>query len=168
MLFDKSFIDASTEFNNTFRKAENSIRFYDIDNDNKDELILFFFHILTSLKEMLLIKLLIIKKILIQIPFLSATLIIMVYLKSHSHILIKISFSEFAIYGNQGTPYNLSGFSLGNNSIQIKWMGNGTLFYIYRGSDKNNLSLIDSTIQKNYLDLNIELNKNYYYGVKTF
>ncbi len=41
---DQAFIDPSSEFNNTtFPQADNSIRFADIDNDGKDELILFIF-----------------------------------------------------------------------------------------------------------------------------
>lgn len=42
-LLDQALIDASTEFNNTFRRSENSIRLKDLDNDGSDELILFVF-----------------------------------------------------------------------------------------------------------------------------
>lgn len=168
MLFDKSFIDASTEFNNTFRKAENSIRFYDIDNDNKDELILFLFPYSYIFKRDVTDKIINYKE------NINSNSIFIGDLNNNGLPEIafpysdKISFSEFTISGNEGTPYDLSGFSLANNSIQLNWIGDGTLFYIYKGFDKNNLSLIDSTIHKNYLDLNIELNKNYYYGVKSF
>ncbi len=168
MLFDKSFIDASTEFNNTFRKAENSIRFYDIDNDNKDELILFLFPYSYIFKKDVTDKIISYKE------NINSNSIFIGDLNNNGVPEIafpysnNISFSEFTISGNEGTPYNLSGFSLGNNCIELNWIGDGTLFYIYKGLDKNNLSLIDSTIQKNYLDLNIELNKNYYYAVKSF
>jgi hypothetical protein len=42
-IYDRAFKDASTEFNSTFQKSDISIRFTDIDNDGKDELILFIF-----------------------------------------------------------------------------------------------------------------------------
>ena len=45
LIYQQSFVDASTEFagGGTFRDIENSIRFADIDNDGVDELILFVF-----------------------------------------------------------------------------------------------------------------------------
>ncbi len=42
-LFDFPFIDAAVEFNNSFRKSENSLRFVDVDNDGGKELVLFVF-----------------------------------------------------------------------------------------------------------------------------
>ncbi len=43
ILYDQVFVDASTEFRSSFQQSENSIRLADIDEDGKDELLVFMF-----------------------------------------------------------------------------------------------------------------------------
>ncbi|HVO76195.1 MAG TPA: hypothetical protein VMT35_19375, partial [Ignavibacteriaceae bacterium] len=46
------------------------------------------------------------------------------------------------------------------------WSGEGSMFYIYKGENQENLVLIDSSLGKEYFDRNIVLNHYYYYGIK--
>ncbi|HVO75300.1 MAG TPA: S8 family serine peptidase, partial [Ignavibacteriaceae bacterium] len=43
IIHEQTFIDASKEFNSSFQRADNAIKFADIDNDGSEELILFMF-----------------------------------------------------------------------------------------------------------------------------
>lgn len=169
IIFDNAFIDAATEFNNNFRKAENSIRFSDLDSDGKDELILFLFpysyifksdqskNQIISFKENINSNSIFVgdlnKNGLPEIAF------------PYSD---KITFSEFAISKFASTPYNLSGYSSSSYNIQLNWLGAGEKYFVYRGLNKNELQLLDSTNNNFYQDVVTETNKFYYYAVKAF
>jgi subtilisin family serine protease len=169
IIFDYAFIDAATEFNNNFRKAENGIRLSDVDNDGKDELILFVFPYSYIFKRSLYEDQIISFK-----ENINSNSIFVGDLNKNGIPEIafpysdKILFSEFATSNYPSIPYNLEGFSLSSRVVQLNWFGTGEKYFVYRGLNPNDLQLIDSTITNIYENTTVELNKNYYYAVKTF
>ncbi|MFZ2325119.1 MAG: S8 family serine peptidase [Ignavibacteriaceae bacterium] len=169
IIFDHAFIDAATEFNNNFSKAENGIRLTDINNDGKDELILFVFPYsyifqrnqsgdqIINFKENINSNSIFVGDInkngVPEIAF------------PYSD---KIIFSEFSISNSPRIPYNLEGYSLNSSTVELNWFGTGEKYYIYKGLNKNNLQLIDSTADNTYQDGELETNTNYYYAVRAF
>jgi len=169
ILFDKAFIDASNEFNGAFRRTDNSIRFADINNDSKDELILFEFpyayifrldgsnNTLISYKEN-------INSNAVFIGDLNQNGVLEVAFPYSN----KIEFLEFSTSNYTSTPYNLSGYSIGSSTVQLNWISNSPKFYIYKGLNKNNLILFDSTSISTFYDFDIILDSTYYYAIKAF
>lgn len=169
ILFDKAFVDASTEFNGAFRKTDNSIRFADINNDNKDELILFEFpyayifrldgtnNTLISYKEN-------INSNAVFIGDLNQNGVLEVAFPYSN----KIEFLEFATSVYTSVPNNLTGYSLNPSSVKLEWNSSASKYYVYKGSTLNNIDLIDSTNIPSYFDSNIILDSTYYYGVKAY
>jgi hypothetical protein len=169
ILFDNAFIDASSEFNGAFRKTDNSIRFADINNDSKDELILFEFpyayifrsdetnNTLISYKENINSNAVFTgdlnKNGVLEVAF------------PYSN---KIEFLEFATSNYTSTPYNLSGYSISSSTVQLSWISNSPKFYIYKGLDRNNLELVDSTSVSTFYDTDIILDSTYYYAIRAF
>ncbi len=169
IFYDETFIDPSSEFTTAFQKADNSIKFADIDNDNKDELVLFAFPYsyifkyesgktsIISYKEN-------INSNSVFIGDLNNNGVPEVAFPSSKGI----NFYEFAVSQKASVPYNLSGYSIDSSKIALSWSGEGNRFIIYRGIDKNNLSIIDSTVGKNYVDETVKNKTYYYYAVKSF
>ena len=159
---DIAFIDASTEFNSTFQQADNSIRFADIDNDGKDELILFMFPYSYIYKYDQNTN-----KIISYKENINSNSI---FVGDLNHNNVKevgfptsngIKFYEFASSNKVTTPFNLAGFSIDSVRISLSWNGKGNLFYIYRGTDKTHLIKIDSVSSLNYVST--VPGKGYYY-----
>lgn len=169
ILFDNAFIDASDEFTNTFRKAENSIKLFDIDNDNKDELILFVFPYAYIFKYDDNVS-----KIISYKENINSNSIFIGDLNKNgiSEIAFpysnKIEFVEFESLNSLTVPYNVSGYSISANTIQLKWYGNADKYYIYRGIEKNNLALLDSTANNVFIDSTVNSNQNYFYAVSSY
>ena len=169
ILFDHAFIDASTEFSGAFRKTSNSIRFADINNDNKDELILFEFpysyifrsdgsnNTIISYKEN-------INSNSVFIADLNQNGVLEVSFPYSN----KTEFSEFAISNYASTPYNILGFSISPTTVQLSWISDSHRFYVYRGLDRNNIELIDSTLAPTYYDTDVILDLTYYYAIKAY
>ncbi|MDY0083919.1 MAG: S8 family serine peptidase, partial [Ignavibacteriaceae bacterium] len=169
-LLDQALLDASTEFNNTFRRSENSIRLKDLDNDGSDELILFVFPY----------------SYIFKYEFNSAKVISYRENINSNSIFIGdlndngvpevafptetgIQFFEFAFSNQAAKPSGLNGFSISGSVIRLKWSGLAERFYVYRGLTPDNLTLVDSLIfEPGYIDNSVELNKNYYYGVRSY
>ncbi len=169
IVFDHAFIDAATEFNNSFNRAENSIGLIDIDNDNKDELMLFVFPYSYIFKQGLAVD-----KIISFKENINSNSIFVGDLNKNGVPEIafpysdKITFSEFAISKFANTPYNLEGYSISSDTIKLNWSGDGSKYYIYRSLSPVDLVLIDSTNTPYYFDVNIGNNINYYYAVQSF
>jgi len=152
---DQVFIDPSSEFNNTtFPQADNSIRFADIDNDGKDELILFMFPYSYIFKYDQNIN-----KIISYKENINSNSI---FIGDLNHNNVKevgfptsngIKFYEFASSNKATTPYNLSGYSTDSIAIKLTWTGIGTFYYIYRGTDATHLSKIDSVSSSYYTSI---------------
>ncbi len=168
-LLDQGLIDASTEFNNTFRSSENSLRFNDIDNDGSDELILFVFPYAYIIKYDLIEN-----KIVAYKENINSNSIFIGDLNNNGINEIafpnnnEIEFYEFAISSRANPPHNISGFSITNSRIQLNWNGNVSQYYIYKGIAIDNLIKVDSTYSPEYEDLNVEPNKSYYYAIQAY
>jgi hypothetical protein len=169
-LMDQALIDASTEFNNTFQKSENSVKFGDLDNDGVDELTLFVFpyayifqrdfneNKIISYKENINSNSVFIGDLnnngLNEVAFPNSN---------------NIEFYEFALSNQTSVPYNAEGYSLDSVTIQLKWSGLAERFYVYKGVDVDNLELIDSLVfEPSYIDNDVQTNKIYYYSIKAF
>ncbi len=169
VIYDQAFIDAASEFTSTFQKADNSIRFSDIDNDGTDELILFTYpysyifkydkgsNNIISFKEN-------INSSSIFVGDLNQNGVKDIAFPTKN----EISFSEFTLANKASIPIDLSGYSLDSSNIKLSWEGKGNKFYIYRGVNKDNMNLVDSTIQNEFIDNNVSNKKYYYYAVKTY
>jgi subtilisin family serine protease len=171
MILDQGLIDASTEFNNTFRQSENSIRLTDIDGDAKDELILFVFPYAYIIKNDFLNY----NKIISYRENINSNSIFVGDLNNNGikeiafPNLNEIEFIEFGSTFQTSRPYNLNGYSNSSSEIYLKWSGFGERFFIYKGTDENNLQLIDSLVyEPSYIDPFINLNTSYYYAVKAY
>ncbi|MBK7629996.1 MAG: S8 family serine peptidase [Ignavibacteriales bacterium] len=169
ILYDQAFFDASTEFSGAFRKTANSLRFADINNDNKDELLLYVFPYAYIFKNDLSEN-----KIIAYKENINSNSVFVGDLNQNGVLEVgfpysnKIEFSEFATSNYLSTPNNFSGFSINSSTIQLNWNSNAPKFYIYKGLSISSLELIDSTSIPNYFDSNINLDSTYYYAVKAF
>ncbi len=168
VIFDNTFIDPSTEFNSSFQKSENSIRFADIDNDGADELILFTFpysyifkydagkNDIISYKENINSN--------------------SVFVGDINHDGVKdvafptkqgIKFYEFTGTNRASTPYDLAGYSVDSTKIILNWYSDSNKFIIYRGLKKDSLIKYDSTLNTQFIDQNVDNKTYYYYAVQS-
>ncbi len=169
ILYDQAFIDASIEFNSSFRSAESSIRFVDLDLDGRQELIVFVFpyayifnsfasqNRIISFKEN-------INSAQIFVGDLNRNGIKEIAFPSNDGI----KFYEFALSAQASIPSDVVGYSLDSAHIYLTWAGIGSKFYVYRGLSIQGLVLIDSTILKEYTDSSVLNNVNYYYAIKAY
>jgi hypothetical protein len=171
ILYDQVFIDASTEFNSSFQSSENGIRFTDIDDDGKDELIVFMFPYSYIFKHQFVGS----NKIISFKENINSNSIFIGDLNNNNVPEIAfptdlgINFYEFTISKKASTPYNVNGYSIDSTSIFLTWQGSVDQYYIYRGLATDNLILIDSVIaQTQYADFNLNKNTNYYYSIQAF
>ena len=169
-LMDQALIDASTEFNNTFRKSENSIRLIDLDNDGDDELVLFVFpYAYIFQKDFDGNKIIAYKENINSNSIFTGDLnnngINEVAFPNEN----EIEFFEFSFSNQTSTPHSIEGYSLDPFTVQLNWSATSERYYIYKGLDASNLELIDSLVfEPYYMDNNVELNKSYYYAIKAF
>ncbi len=169
-LMDQALIDASTEFNNAFRKSENSIRLSDLDNDGDDELILFVFpYAYIFQRDFNDNKIIAYKENInsnsIFIGDLNKNGINEVAFPNNN----EIEFFEFAFSDQTSVPNNVQGFSLDSTTVQLKWNGLAERYYIYKGLDAANLELIDSLVfEPSYNDFNVSANITYFYAIKAY
>ena len=171
IVYDQVFVDASTEFSSSFQRSENGIRFADLDDDGKDELIVFMFPYSYMFKQQFLGS----NKIISFKENINSNSIFIGDLNNNNVSEIAfptdlgINFYEFTISKKASTPYNVNGFSIDSSSIFLSWQGNVDQYYIYRGLSADNLTLIDSVISAvQYADFNLNKNINYYYSIQAF
>lgn len=169
IIYDFPFIDAAVEFNNSFRRAENSLRFVDIDNDGGKELVLFTFPYAYIFKY-----------------FPSGTKLISYFENINSNsILVSdfngnyipeiafpnsngIDFYEFASGFKTPTPFALDGFSVDSTTVKLNWISDGEKFIIYKGTSSENLAPIDSVFTNFYDDTNVSNRTDYFYAVQAY
>ncbi len=171
LMYQQSFIDPAAEFGGggVFRKIENSIRFADIDNDGKDELILFVFPYSYIFKynnnqnEIISYKNNINSNS-IFVGDLNQNGIKEVGFQSNNGI----KFSEFAVSNKTPTPYNFAGYSTDSNKVYLSWEGEGVQFYIYRGTNKDSTDFLDLSTTNSFIDNSVNNNKNYFYKIQAF
>jgi len=168
-LYDQALIDAATEFSSAFQQSENSVRFADLDNDLVDELIVFMFPYSYIFKYDLGIN-----KIISHKENINSNSIFVGDLNLNGIPEVafptseNIKFYEFEISLITNTPYNLNGYSVDSTRIHLTWSGNVDQYYVYRGTDQNNLALVDSSFTNEFTDRQLSSNTFYYYGVKAF
>lgn len=169
-LFTKTFLDQSAEFNNlTFLEIYNSIRFVDIDNDGKSELIVNLFPYLYVFKHNGTEG-----EIIFYEEGVNTNQIFAGDLNKNGVVEVGIQtgngikFYEFGNSNTTATPNFVQGYSIDSNQVFLSWNGEGELFYIYKGTDRNSLLLYDSTFNKNYTDINVLNRTNYFYGIRGF
>lgn len=167
-IYDQAFIDPTYDFQGAFQQTDNSIRFADIDNDGKDELILFMFPYSYIFKYDQNTN-----KIISYKENINSNSI---FVGDLNHNNVKevgfptssgINFYEFASSNKASTPYNLSGYSIDSSHIYLTWEGNGTSYYIYRGTDKDHLLKIDSVSTRNYDTIQVAGKGNYYFSLQS-
>ena len=171
ILYDQVLVDASTEFTSSFQRSENSIRFADLDDDGRDELVVFMFPYSYIFKHQFVGS----NKIISFKENINSNSIFVGDLNNNNVLEIAfptdlgINFYEFTISKKASTPYNMNGFSVDSSSIFLSWQGIVDQYYIYRGLLENNLTLIDSVIaETQYVDFNLNQNTNYYYAIQAF
>ena len=168
-LYDQALIDAATEFSSSFQQSENGVRFTDLDNDFVDELIVFMFPYSYIFKYKQGIN-----KIISHKENINSNSIFVgdVNLNGVPEVAFptseSIKFYEFEISLITNTPYNLTGYSSTSREVLLSWSGNVDQYYVYRGTNPNDLALIDSAYTNNYSDQNLNPNTIYYYGIKAF
>jgi len=167
--YDQALIDAATEFSSSFQQSENSVRFSDIDNDGLDELILFMFPYSYIFKDQFGSD-----KIISYKENINSNSIFIGDLNNNGVQEVAfpteqgIKFYEFATSNKANTPYNLSGYSIDSSSVHLTWSGNADQYYVYRGSSRENLELIDSVFffSTEYIDVNLIKDVYYYYAIQ--
>jgi hypothetical protein len=169
VLYDQPLIDAATEFGSAFQNSENSVRFIDLNNDQQDELIVFMFPYAYIFKnEFLSNKVISFKENINSNSVFTGDL----NLNGIPEIAFPtnggINFYEFALSDMPNTPYNLTGYSIDSSTIHLTWFGNVDQYYIYRGTDNNNLELIDSVFTTEYINHQLDNNTSYFYAVQAF
>ena len=171
ILLDKVFVDASTEFRSSFQQSENSIRFADIDDDGKDELLTFMFPYSYIFKYQFAGSI----KIISYKENINSNSIFVGDLNKNNVLEVAfptsqgINFYEFVGSNKASTPFNVTGFSTDSSSIFLSWQGNVDQYYIYRGLSESDLVLIDSVLAlTDYYDFNLNKNTSYYYAIQAF
>ena len=168
IIYTQAYVDPSDEFNSTFQRVGKDVRFADIDNDSKDELILFTFpysYILKSDGNE-------VRYVYYEENVNSSTILVS-DLNQNGIVEVafpkekEISFYEFGSVNAPEIPSNLIAYSLDESKIKLSWFSNQSNFYIYRGLSATTLTLYDSTNQFSYLDSNVALNNNYFYSVRS-
>jgi hypothetical protein len=169
ILYDQAFLDAATEFSSAFQRSENSVRFADLDNDLVDELIVFMFPYSYIFKNKSGIN-----KIISYKENINSNSIFVgdININGVPEVAFPtsedIKFYEFEISTITSTPYNLNGYSVDSTRIHLTWSRSVDQYYVYRGTDPNNLVLVDSSFTNEFTDQQLSSNTFYYYGIKAF
>jgi len=163
ILYDQVFVDASTEFRSSFQQSENGIRFADLDDDGKDELVVFMFPYSYIFKHQFVGS----NKIISFKENINSNSIFIGDLNNNNVLEIAfptdlgINFYEFTISKKASTPYNVNGYSIDSSRIFLSWQGSADQYYIYRGSSPDDLDSIAYAIAVNdTIDVNLNKNRN--------
>lgn len=171
LISQKMFLDQSAEFNgfNFSNKVYQSLRFADIDNDGKDELVLNIFPYAYIFKDVNNED-----KMIFYKEGVNTEAIFKGDLNRNRNIEIGLQSSDgysFYEFGNQnkpGAPVQLAGYSTSKTSAKISWQGEAQKFYIYRAYNKTGFMLLDSTTANSYSDNNIPDSSNVFYYIKAY
>lgn len=168
VIYEQAIIDASVEFNSSFRKAENSIRFADLNQDGTDELIVFVFpysyifdykngeSVIINYKET-------INSNSVFVGDLNLNGVPEIAFPTGSGV----SFSEFGEQNSPNIPYNIEGYSSSANTVYLTWNGYSDQYQIYRGETEDNLQLLDSIlVTSSYYDNSVQIGKTYFYSIR--
>lgn len=168
LLFDYPFIDAAFEYNNAFRKAENAIKFADLDNDGKQELILFTFPYAYVIK----FDFEGVKFISYFENVNSNSILISDFNKNDVKELAlpkadKIKFVEFLDAGKYTIPFITEAYSLDSSTIKLNWTGQSETYLVYRGLSSNQLIPYKTLNSNELIDSNLTNHTYYFYAVQS-
>jgi hypothetical protein len=168
-VLDQTFIDPTAVYTAQFQNVNNSIRFADIDNDGKDELVLFKYPDSYIFKNINGVNTIIdyrgnINSNSVFVGDLNKNGVPEIAFPTNSGI----NFYEFVESKYPGAPYNLTGFSADSTHVRLDWTGSTNKYYLYKGLSSNSLTLYDSTVTNSFIDANVNSNTNYYYSVAGF
>lgn len=168
ILFDYPFIDAAYEFNNAFRKAENAIKFSDLDNDGKQELVLFTFpyaYVIKFDSEG--------SKFIAYFENVNSnSILISDFNKNDVRELAlpkadKTRFVEFFDANKYTIPFITEAYSLDSSTIKLNWTGQSETYIVYRGFSNDNLIPYKTLNSNELIDSNLTNNTYYFYAVQS-
>jgi len=167
ILFDKCFVDPSTQYKLFAQNTYNSIKLANVDGEKGDELLLFTFPYAYVIKNSAGVNNFIsyhenINASSVFVGDLNKDGIPEIALPQND----KISFIQFDANNTMISPAGIAGYSADSTQIKLIWSSDYPKFYIYKGTSAKNLALLDSTEQKYYYDHSVSLLKTYYYAVK--
>lgn len=167
-LFQNMFITTEDNFISSFDKRYNSILLEDIDNNSKDELIIFTFpnaYIFNYAQEG--------NEFTYYQSNVNSQSIFTGDIDGNGIIELGIPDGEL-IYFNEYVkddkippPIFTEYYSLDSNKIYFEWVNDNKSVYIYKGTDTEELSLYDSTSENFYID-EVSSNNNYFYSLQYF
>ena len=169
-IFSKIFVDQSSAFIGfNFTQANQSIRFVDVDNDNKAELIVSVFPYTYIFKYSAGEDKLVFYE--------EGTNNSSIFAGDLNHNGVKeigiqsangYSFLEFGPANKTAPPSLFTGNSLDSSHVYLQWKSPASMFYIFRGLSINNLNLYDSTTGYSYTDSNVKDTTHYFYSIKAY
>lgn len=171
-IFNKIFVDQSSAFSGfgfSVQEESQSIRFVDIDNDNRSELIVSVFPYTYIFKYSAGSD-----KLVFYSEGTNNSTIFAGDLNRNGVKEIGLqgangyTFYEFGPANKTAPPSFVSGNSLDSNHVIVQWKSPAPLFYIFRGLSANNLALYDSTNSTFYNDLNVKDTTHYLYSLKAY
>lgn len=172
VLTQKVFLDQSEGYGGGLGLNANiyqSLKFVDIDNDGRDELVLNIFpssYILKNVNNE--------DKIIFYTEGSNTKNVFTGDLNQNgvTEICFRINdvyrFFEFTNSNKAAMPVNFLGYSTSPNNVKLTWNGTGTRFYIFKGTENNNITLMDSVSQPEYNDSNVSDSSYYYYAVSAY
>ncbi|MBN2571537.1 MAG: S8 family serine peptidase [Ignavibacteriales bacterium] len=165
ILYDNAIIDPSSEFTSIIQSAGKDIKFVNLNNDIKEELIVFNFpySYIFSDNDIIHYKENVNSNIIFSGDVDNNGLIDIAFPTSSG-----IEFIEFNPTDQAILPYDVEGYSIDENKIKLNWKTEGDKTYIYKGLSESTIILFDSTAKNYYLDSNVIINTNYYYKFQSF
>lgn len=170
LLSQKVFLDQSVEyFSSTFSRGYQSLKFVDVTGDGKDELVLNIFPYSYIIKyDVTGDKIIFFDEGTNNVSVFNGDLNQNGIQEIGFTYTNGVRFFEFAESDRPAIPKNFDGYSVSSNLIKLSWNGQTDFYYIYKGTDRNNLILIDSVLQYEYLDGSVDENTMYYYGIRAY
>jgi subtilisin family serine protease len=171
VLYENVFLDQSAEFLGFgfSNKVFQTVKFADIDNDGKSELILNIFPYLYIFKHDAVES-----KLIYYAEGINSENIFAGDINQNGVTEIAfqtaegIKFYEFSESQAPSIPSSFAGFSIDSTLIRLEWQGTSPQYYIYRGTEENNLMLHDSSSALFYLDENVQNKTDYFYKISAF
>jgi len=164
--YDNAFVDPAVEFKSTFQRASNALKFFDIDGDSKQELLLFTYPYAYIIKSQGI-----------------GGEVVSYDENVNTNAILVDDFDNNGIpeiaypYGNlikfyefnqtrSFVPSIVSAHSIDPAKIEIKFQGTSSKYYIYRGTTDSTVVLYDSVSTQNYTDRNVTLDTDYFYRIE--
>lgn len=167
IIYDNAFVDPAVEFKSTFQRASNSLKFFDIDGDSKEELMLFTYPYAYVIKSDGFTG-----KVISYDENINTNAILIDDFDGngipeiaypYGNIVKFFEFQNTAVFA----PTLISAKSIDDSIVEIKFLGLGSKHYIYRGSSETTVVLFDSTTSMTYNDISVTLDNSYYYQIES-